>query len=65
MNWEAPPNSPMDEEMGEGNRTSIGSHQQRSLNYGKAPGIDQITAELLKLDTGSKCVELRRLLDVI
>ena len=54
--------------------TSTRSHQQRrksrlravqTLKNGKAPGIDQITAELLNADTESTCVELRRLFDLI
>ena len=37
----------------------------QTLKIGKAPGIDQIIAELLKADTESTCVELRRLFDLI
>ena len=73
MNREAPPNSPTDEEVGEGERDidtepPIEKEIKRvvqTLKNGKAPGIDQITAELLKVDTESTCVELGHLFDLI
>ena len=37
----------------------------QALKNRKAPGMDQITAELLKADTESTCVELKRLFDLI
>ena len=37
----------------------------QTLKNGKAPGIDQITAELLKVDTESTCVQLGHLFDLI
>ena len=37
----------------------------QTLKNGKAPGIVQITAELLKVDIESTCVELRHLFDLI
>ena len=37
----------------------------QTLKNGKAPGIDQITAELLTDDIGTTCVELRHLFDLI
>ena len=37
----------------------------QTLKNGKAPEIDQITAELLKVDTESTCAELGHLFDLI
>ena len=73
LNREAPPNPPTDEEVGEG-ELDIDTERQlekgikrvvQTLKNGKAPGIDQITADLLKVDTESTCVELGHLFDLI
>ena len=59
LNREAPPNSPTDEEVGEGEldidtepptETEI-KRVVQTLKNGKAPRIDQITAELLRVNT--------------
>ena len=38
---------------------------EQTLKNGKAPGIDQLAAELLKADRESNCVELKHLCDLI
>ena len=61
LNREAPPNPPTDEEVGEGELdidTEPPTEKEikrvvQTLKNGKAPGIDQITAELMKVDTES------------
>ena len=73
MNREVPPNPPTDEEVGEGELdidTEPPKEEEikrvvQTLKNGKAPGVDQITAELLKADTESTCVELRLLFDLL
>ena len=73
LNREAPSSPPTDEEMGE-EELDIDMEPPteeeimkavQALKNGKAPGIDQITAELLKADTESTCVELKHLFDLI
>ena len=73
MNRDAPLNPPMDEEMEE-EELDIDMEPPteeeikkavQALKNGKAPGIDQITAELLKADTESTCVELECLFVLI
>ena len=63
LNEEAPPNSPTDEEIGKG-ELDMDTEQPveeeikrvvQTLKNGKAPGIDQITAELLQVYTESTC----------
>ena len=73
LNREAPPNPPTDEEMEEEEldiNTEPPTEEEirkvvQALKNGKAPGSDQITAELLKADTESTYVELKRLFDLI
>ena len=73
LNREALPNILTDKEMGEW-ELEIGTEPPteeeikrvvQTLKHGKGPGIDQITAELWKVDTESTCVELKRLFDLI
>lgn len=73
LNREGLPNSLTDVEMGEEELdidTEPPTEEEikrvvQTLKNGKAPGIDQITAELLKVDTESTCMELMRLFDLI
>lgn len=73
LNREGLPNPLTDEEMGEEELdidTEPPTEEEikrvvQTLKNGKAPGIDQITAELLKVDTESTCMELMRLFDLI
>ena len=75
MKREAPPNPPTDEEVEEGEldidteppteEEITCKRVEQTLKNGKAPGIDQLKAELLKADTESNCVELKHLCDLI
>ena len=75
LNGEAPPNPPTDEEIEEELNidTEPPTEEEirktvQALKNGKAPGNEQITAELLKADTESRestCVELKRFFDMI
>ena len=73
MNREKPPNPPTDEEMEEEELdidTGLPTEEEfkravQTLKNGKAPGIDQITAELLKADIESTCAGLKCLFDLI
>lgn len=73
LNREGLPNPLTDEEMGEEELdidTEPPTEEEikrvvQTLKNGKAPGINQITAELLKVDTESTCMELMCLFDLI
>ena len=73
MNREASPNPPTDEEVEEGELdidTEPPTEEEikrvvQTIKNGKASGINDITAELLKADTENTYVELKHLCDLI
>ena len=73
LNGGKPPNPPTDEEMEEvelGIDAGLPTEEEieravQTLKNEKASEIGQITTELLKADTESTCVELKRLFDLI
>ena len=72
MNRETPDSPPQDEEVGEKLDISVDAPNiqeikdaLKALKNGKAPGADQITAEMLKANPKQTSKELKHILDLI